>query len=149
MAAGDPSGEGDLRIRFTDANRGIMTKVFESRTEVLDVSTDPRQQLLVPISPVTLGQDDLIIMEVKADADTTFDKDLSTVRVPITVMSTATGQKTATNLIYSDFSAADTTLTGATWIEVGSYTVPAQQKVKLGQEIPDNSRIYINITTTA
>lgn len=148
MTAGDASGEGLIRIRFTDANRGVMTKVFESRTEVLDVSTDPRQQLLVAVSGVTLGQDDLIILEIKGDSATTFDKDLSSVRIPVTVLSTATGQKTATDLVYADFSTEDTTVAD-TWTEVGSYTVPAQQKIKLGKEIPDNSRIYINVTTTA
>lgn len=148
MAAGDASGEGIVRIRFTDANRGVMTKVFEARTEDLDVSTDPRQQPLVAMSGIALGQDDLIILEIKGDSATTFDKDLSRVSIPITVLSTATGQRTPTNLVYSDFSAADTTVAD-TWTEVGAYTIPAQQKVRMGKEIPDNSRIYINVTTTA
>lgn len=141
--------EGDVRIRFTDANRGIMTKVFESRTEPLDVSTDPRQQLLLPMSGVTLGQDDLIILECNVDTTSEIDYGLSTIRIPVTVMSTATGQRTATYLVHADFVAADVTLTADTWIEIGSYTVPAQQKIKLGHEIPDNSRIYITMLETS
>lgn len=150
MAAGDASGEGDVRFRMTDANRGIMTKVFESRTEPLDVSTDPRQQLIIPMSGAKVGQDDLIVFELEVDADTTFDYGLSTVRIPITVLALATGQKTATYLTHKDFRTSDMTPLAANgWAEVGSYTVPAQQEVRLGHEIPDNSRLYINITTTA
>lgn len=141
--------EGDVRIRFTDANRGIMTKVFESRTEPLDVATDPRQQLLLPMSGVTLGQDDLVILECNVDTTSSMDYGLSTVRIPVTVMSTATGQRTATYLTHGDFAAADTTLTADIWVEIGSYTVPAQQKIKLGHEIPDNSRVYISMTENA
>lgn len=146
MTAAD---EGTLRIRFTDANRGVMTKVFESRSEVLDVSTDPRQQLLVAMAGVTLGQDDLVILEYNADTTTEIDFGLSTIRIPVTILSTATGQKTATYLTHSDFVEADVTLTADTWIEVGAFVVPAQQKLKIGHEIPDNSRIYVSILETA
>lgn len=142
MAAAD---EGMMRIRFTDANRGVMTKVFESRTEPLDVATDPRQQLILPMSGGVVGQDDLVILEVNADLATSMDYGLSTVRIPVTVLATATGQKTATYLVHADFTSVDVTLPAGTWVEVGTYTIPAQQKLRLGHEIPDNSRIYLEI----
>lgn len=140
---------GMLRLRFADANRGVMTKVFESRTEPLNVSTDPRQQLILPMSGALVGQDDVVILEVNVDTTSSMDYGLSTVRIPITILATATGQKTATYLVHKNFVAADVTLTADTWIEVGSYTVPAQQKLRLGHEIPDNSRVYINMVENA
>lgn len=140
---------GNLRVRMTDANRGIMTKVFESRTEPLNVATDPRQQLIVPMSGSMVGQDDLVILEVKVDTTSSMDYGLSTVRIPITVLATATGQKTATYLVHADFTTDDVTLTAGTWVEVGAYEIPAQQKLKLGHEIPDNSRVYIDMVENA
>lgn len=140
---------GMFRLRFTDANRGVMTKVFESRTEPLGISTDPRQQLILPMSNAIVGQDDLVVLEINVDTTSSLDYGLSTVRIPITVLATATNQETATYLVHKDFVAADVTLTADTWIEVGSYTVPAQQKLRLGHEIPDNSRIYIDMVENA
>lgn len=140
------SDEGTFRVRFTDANRGVMTKVFEARSETLDISADPRQQLLMPVSGVTLGQDDLMILEFDADVATTLDAGIaSTLRIPITMMSMATGQRTATYLTLPEFTTANITLPAETWTEIGVYVVPAQQKIKIGHEIPDNSRIYFEM----
>lgn len=143
------SDEGMLRLRFTDANRGIMTKVFESRTEPLDVAVDPRQQLILPMSGAVVGQDDLVILEINADVATSMDYGLSTVRIPVTVLATATGQKTATYLVHADFNLQDVNLAEHTWVEIGAYTIPAQQKLRLGHEIPDNSRLYIELEEIA
>ncbi len=143
------SDEGDVRIVFADADEGNRRKVFEAPTEKLDVSTDPRQQIIVPFSKETLHQDDLLIVEVKVGTGSTADYGLSTVQIPITRLNKSTGQETATFLRDSDLRSADKTLTAATWVELGRYTVSAQEAIKLGQRIPDNSTVYISFTENA
>lgn len=59
------SDEGDVRIVFTDTNESNRRVVYQAPTESLDISTDPRQCLIVPFSAETLHQDDLMIVEVK------------------------------------------------------------------------------------
>lgn len=142
------SDEGDVRIRFADASRSNLRKVFEGPTEALDISTDPRQQLIVPLSKESLHEDDLLIVEVKVGTASSADYGLSTVRIPITKRNKATGQETPTYLRDSDLRSADVTL-ATTWTELGSYTVSAQEDVKLGHRIPDNSRVYISFTENA
>jgi len=141
--------EGDVRIRFADASRSNMRKIFEAQTEALDISTDPRQQIIVPFSGETIHEDDLLIVEVNVGTTSSADYGLSTVRIPITKRNKATGQETPTYLRDSDLRSADVTLTGSTWIELGKYTISAQESVKLGHRIPDNSRIYLSMTENA
>ena len=142
------SDEGDVRIRFADASRSNLRKIFEAPTEALDVSTDPRQQLIVPLSKETLHEDDLMIVEVKVGTASSADYGLSTVRIPITKRNKSTGQETPTYLRDSDLRSADVTL-ATSWTELGVYTVGAQEDVKLGHRIPDNSRPYISFTENA
>jgi hypothetical protein len=141
--------EGDVRIRFADASRSNLRKIFEAPTEALDIATDPRQQLIVPFTNESIHEDDLVIVEVKVGTASTADYGLSTVRIPITKRNKSTGQETPTYLRDSDLRSADVTLTANTWVELGSYTVSAQEDLKLGHRIPDNSRVYISFTENA
>lgn len=141
--------DGDVRIRFADASRSNMRKIEEWQTEVLDVSTDPRQQPIVPFSKANIHEDDLLIVEVNVGTTSSADYGLSTVRIPITKKNKATGQETPTYLRDSDLRSADVTLTADTWIELGVYTVSAQESIKLGHRIPDNSRVYMSFTENA
>lgn len=139
------SDEGDLRIRFADASRSNMRKIFEAPTEVLDISSDPRQQQIVGLSKENIHEDDLLIVEVNVGTTSSADYGSSKVRIPITKRNKSTGQETPTFLRDSDLRSADVTLTADTWIELGVYTVSAQESVKLGHRIPDNSRMYIEL----
>ena len=141
--------EGDVRIRFADASRSNMRKIFEAPTEALDISTDPRQQLIMPFSKENLHEDDILIVEVKVGTTSSADYGSSIVRIPVTKHNKATGQETPTYLRDSDLRAADVTLTADTWIELGTYTISAQESLKLGHRIPDNSRIYLTMTENA
>lgn len=143
------SDEGDVRIIFTDASESRREKVFEAQTEILDANTTLRDQLIVPFSAETIHEDDIVKVEVKVGVASTADYGLSTVRIPITKRNRATGQETPTFLRDSDLRAADVTLTAATWVVLGSYTISAQEDLKLGHRIPDNSRVYISFTENA
>lgn len=142
------SDEGDVRIRFSDASRSNMRKVYEAPTELLDSSALLTEQLIVPFSQENLHEDDLVIVEVKVGTASSADYGLSTVRIPITKYSKSTEQETPTFLRDSDIRAADVTL-ATTWTELGTYTISAQESLKLGHRIPDNSRIYISFTENA
>jgi hypothetical protein len=142
------SDEGDVRIIFSDASNSNRRKVFEGPTERLDISTDPRQQIIVPLSADVLHQDDTLIVEVKVGTASSADYGLSTVQIPITKLNKGTKQETPTFLRDSDLRAADVTL-ATTWTVLGTYTVSAQEALKLGHRIPDNSRAYISFTENA
>ncbi len=143
------SDEGDVRIVFSDAQESRKVKMFEAATEILDANTTLQDQLIVPFSGETIHEDDLMKVEVKVGTASSADYGLSTVRIPITRRNKSTGIETATYLRDSDFRAADVTLTANTWVVLGTYTVSAQEDVKLGHRIPDNSRIYISFTENA
>ena len=143
------SDEGDVRIIFSDASQLNRRVVFQAPTERLDGSALQSEQIIVPLSGETVHQDDLIIVEVKVGTASTADYGLSTVQIPITKLNKSTKQETPTYLRDSDIRAADVTLTASTWVVLGTYTVSAQEAVKLGQRIPDNSRAYISFTENA
>jgi len=143
------SDEGDVRIIFSDASQLNRRVVFQAPTERLDGSALQSEQIIVPLSGETVHQDDLIIVEVKVGTASTADYGLSTVQIPITKLNKSTKQETPTYLRDSDLRAADVTLTASTWVVLGTYTVSAQEAVKLGQRIPDNSRAYISFTENA
>lgn len=142
------SDEGDVRIRFSDASRSNMRKIYEAPTELLDSSALLTEQLIVPFSQETIHEDDLLIVEVKVGVASSADYGLSTIRIPITKLSKSTGQETPTFLRDSDIRAADVTL-ATSWTELGTYTISAQESLKLGHRIPDNSRAYISFTENA
>lgn len=139
------SDEGDLRIIFSDASQSNRRQVFIAPSERLDIATDPQQQIIVPFGGETIHQDDLLIVEYKTGTASTADYGVSKVQIPITKLNKSTGQETPLFLRDSDIRSADVTLTASTWVTLGTYTVSAQEAVKLGQRIPDNSRIYIQL----
>lgn len=137
------SDNGDIRIRFSDANRSNMRKIWEGPTELLDSSLLLTEQLIVPFSTETIHEDDLLIVEYKATVATSADYGNTTIRIPITKLSKSTGQETPTFLRDGDIRSADVNPVAVTWTEIGFYTVSAQESLKLGHRIPDNSRMYM------
>ena len=143
------SDEGDVRIIFADASQSNRRKIQEYPTERLDQSALMSEQIIVPVSAETIHQDDVLIVEVKVGTASTADYGLSSIQIPITKLNKSTKQETPTYLRDSDLRSADVTLTANTWVVLGTYTVSAQEAVKLGQRIPDNSRIYMSFTENA
>lgn len=147
------SGEGKIRIIYADLNEGTRDKVFESRTEPLDVSTDPRQMRQVgkvekPNWPNGIDEDDQLILEMKGDSATTVDN-TSVIRIPIRRKNKRTGQVEDDELTGSDFglTASDVAI-GTGWTKVGAYSVAAQEQVKVGKQNYDNSQIYMQMAYT-
>lgn len=158
MAAGDDTAEGRVRLVFSDASQTEKRVIAEFATQTLDISTDPRQQLIVPMSAGFISEDDLLIMEFYPTAaagdvatDPTESATHSLVRVPVTVKNVRTGNKYEKVLTSNDFNTAATNYTCAinTWTAIGTVTVSAQEQMKVGFAIADNSRISIDLLTAA
>lgn len=158
MAAGDDSAEGRLRLVFSDASQTEKKVIAEYATYTLDVSADPRQQIIVPMSQGIISEDDLLIMEYfptsaagDVATDPTESATHSIVRVPVTVKNVRTGNKYEKVLTSVDFNAVATNYTCAqnTWTVIGTVTVSAQEQLKLGFAIADNSRVMIDLLTAA
>jgi len=141
--------EGDFRITKTDASETVRQVLFEGPSEQLDVSTDPRQQIIVPMSLATLREDDKLLIEYKTGTATTVDYGNSTVRIPIRRRNVRTGNVADSYLRHSNFASADVSVGANSWVKIGSYTVPAQEEIRIGQAIAENSRIYVNLVETA
>jgi hypothetical protein len=141
--------EGDFRIVKTDASETVRQVLFEAASELLDISEDPRQQIIVPMSMATLREDDKLLIEYKTATATTVDYGLSTVRVPIRRRNVRTGNVADSYLRHSNFASADTTVAANTWVKIGSYTIPAQEELRIGQAIAENSRIYVALVENA
>lgn len=147
------AGEGKIRIIYADKAESIKEKVWEGRTEPLDVSTDPQQQVQTgkieaKNFPDGLHQDDQIIVEMKGDSATTVDN-TSTIRIPIRRRNLRTGQVFDDELTGADLglSATDVSI-ATTWTKVGAYSVSAQEAIKLGKQDQRNSQMYMSMAYT-
>ena len=136
--------EGSFRVVFKDASGTRRDVVFgEVRTEVLDISTDPRQQLLVPVGQQMLDEDDKMDIELKGDTAGTMDA-ASTIRIPVRIRNKKTGVTRETYLTATSFGLDTTDVSyGTDWTRVATYTVGAQEQLKLGHSTAPNSRIYV------
>jgi hypothetical protein len=43
------------------------------------------------------------------------------------------------------FAAGVTSIAAGGWVTIGSYTVPAQEEIRIGQSIAENSRLYFDL----
>lgn len=139
--------EGEIRIVFSDASETNKRVIMQASTEQLDVSTDPRQQLILAKSKDYLQEDDKMIMEMSAMAATSVDytatETFTKIRVPVTIRNKRTGTVFEKILRHPDFASADVTISTANqWTIIGTYTCGAQEEVKLGWNIAENSRLY-------
>lgn len=143
------SDEGDFRLRFSDAAGSSLDKVLEIPSEVADNSLLRSEQYRVDMSEVVFKQDDKIEIYYRAAITaTTADYGLSTLKIPITRKNLRSGKKTPTYLRDGDFRSADVTLPVA-WTLLGTYTVGAQEELKIGHENPYNSTIYMALVENA
>ena len=142
--------EGNLQITWSDASESRRDVMFGPvRTEVLDVSTDIRQQLYVPfINNRFLTEDSKFTIEIKGDTAGTLDNG-STIRIPVTIVNVNTKVARETYLTGGDFGLTATNVDyGTSYTVVASYTVNAQEAIFLGHKTAVNSRIYIALVVT-
>jgi hypothetical protein len=142
--------EGKLRILFSDASRTNKRVVGEWASEQLDISTDPRQQIIIPKSAEVLEEDDLLLIEYNGLAASSVDYDAAEAntkfRIPVTIRNKRTGNVYERILRHPDLASADVAISAAsTWYELGAYTVSAQEQLRLGHKIAENSRLYITL----
>ncbi len=147
------SDEGEIRITFTDASEANKRFVMEASTErlrcraaVSSVQADARKYLVLPKSAAALEEDDKILVEFKPVTATEVDLGLSVVEIPITIRNKRTGTIHERTLRHADLATGDVTDIAANkWTIIGTYTISAQEQVKLGWNIAQNSRILIHL----
>jgi len=141
--------EGRIRILFGDASGTRKDVIFEAPTELLKLGgTDPRLAIIVPMSQGHISEDDKLIIEGNFLASTSVDYSATEtntkMRVPVTIKNKKTGVKNPRMLRHPDFASGNVTISsGSTWYTLGEYTVSAQEELKVGYEIAENSRIYM------
>ena len=142
------SGEGAVRIVFQDASGTRRDVVYgETRTEPLrgaaagSLSADPRLLPQVPAGQAALEEDDKLVVEMKGDAATAVNY-TSTVRIPVRIQNKKTKVVRETYLTGGDLGlvAGDVTV-NTTFTTIGSYTINAQESLKLGHATQVNSQI--------
>ena len=148
--------EGRIRILFADASGTRKDVIFEAATELLKLgASDPRLAIIMPMSQGHISEDDKLLIEGNFLAATSIDyvateTGTTKMRIPVTIKNKKTGVKNPRMLRHPDFASADVTITtAATWYTLGEYTVSAQEELKLGYEIAENSRIYIVLEEAA
>lgn len=151
------SDEGEVRITFTDASEGNKQFIMEGSTERLRcrvaagaVEADARKYLIMPKSKAALEEDDKILIEFKPTVETEVDYGLSVIELPVTIRNKRTGAVYERTLRHGDFATGDVTAIPADkWTVLGTYVISAQEQVKLGWNIAENSRIYMKLEETA
>lgn len=149
------TGEGAVRIVFQDASGTRRDVVYgETRTEALRAAavtvtaTDPRVMQQVPAGQQVLEEDDKLVVEMKGDAATIVDE-TATIRIPVRIQNKKTGVVRETFLTGADLGLAAANVTiNTTFTTVGSYTVNAQERLKLGHATQVNSQILMNLNYT-
>lgn len=151
------SDEGEVRITYTDASEANKSFVMEASTERLrcrtaagTVEADARKYLVLAKSKALLEEDDKILLEFKPTVATEVDYGETTIELPVTIRNKRTGTIHERTLRHSDFATADVTNIAANkWTIIGTYTVSAQEQVKIGWNIAQNSRVLMQLEETA
>lgn len=138
---------GDIRIVKTDASETVRQVLYETGSEIAVLGgSDPRLAPIVPMSQATLREDDKLLIEYKTGTATQVTGATSSARIPIRRRNVRTGNVAESFLRSSDvFAAGATTIAANAWVTIGSYTVPAQEEIRLGQSIAENSRLYFDL----
>lgn len=148
--------EGKVQFKYTDAGMSRQDIVYGPVSTVkTDISTDPRQQLVVPYqSGPPLKEDDMLIMALEGKTAGDFDEG-SEMYIPATIRSVTTGIVRETFLELSDFTnmagaaVAANIDYGVSMTDVLKYTVKAQEEMRLGHKFAENSRIFVELVLTS
>ena len=159
MAAGDLNvfaGLWDLELVYADASETRQDVVYRgSKGALLGDSSvsgavlsqaDPRKLPILAKTAGHLSEDDKLIVKIKDNTAETFDNadndaEMS-IRIPITIRNVKTEVLTETELMAKDFSGSDVLMIAGEWTKVLTYTVSAQEEVKIGHAVAENSRIF-------
>jgi hypothetical protein len=138
---------GDIRIIKSDASETVRQVLFETSSEIAVLgATDPRLAPIVPMSLAGMREDDKLIIEYKTGTASQATGATSTLRIPIRRRNVRTGNVAESFLRSSDLLAAGATVIAASkWVAIGTYTVPAQEEIRIGQTIAENSRLYVSL----
>lgn len=148
--------EGKMQLKYTDAGMSRQDIVYGPVTTIkLDISTDPRQQLVVPYqSGAPLKEDDMLLIALSGLTAGDFDSG-SSWYIPVTIRSVTTGIVRETFLEISDFTDMDGTVFGAgniayavSMTDVAKYVIKAQEEMRLGHKFAENSRVYMTLVVT-
>ncbi len=149
------TGEGAVRVVFQDASGTRRDVVYgETRTEALraaaagTTATDPRVMQQVPAGQAVLEEDDKLVIEMKGDAATIVDE-TAVIRIPVRIQNKKTNVVRETFITGADLGLSATNVTiNTTFTTVGSYTINAQERLKLGHATQVNSQILMNLMYT-
>lgn len=149
------TGEGAVRIVFQDASGTRRDVVYgETRTEALraaaqsTTATDPRVMQQVPAGAAVLEEDDKLVVEMKGDAATVVDN-TAVIRIPVRIQNKKTNVVRETFLTGADLGLSATNVDVlTTFTTVGSYTINAQERLKLGHATQVNSQILMCLMYT-
>ena len=138
---------GDIRIVKTDASETVRQVLYETGSEIAVLgATDPRLAPIVPMSIATLREDDKLLIEYRTGTASQVTGATSAARIPIRRRNVRTGNVAESFLRSSDvFAAGAVTIAADSWITIGSYTIPAQEEIRIGQTIAENSRLYFDL----
>ncbi|MDY6966788.1 MAG: hypothetical protein SVM80_12630, partial [Halobacteriota archaeon] len=87
-----------------------------------------------------VAEDDKILLYARPTSTTNFDTN-SEMEIPVTIRNIKTNTVRATTLQRADFFSSDQAMTVNVWNRIGEYSVGAQEQVKVGQQIAENSRL--------
>ena len=160
MTAGDASAEGMIRLVASDASETAKVQIERYATQILDPTDgDPRVLPTVLLSPKILNYADKLILEympLEAEGDVATDPTESDthslVRVPVSIKNITTGNVFSTFLTSYHFNPSATNYTGlavGTWAKIGEYSISAQEQLRVGHKLADNSKIRIELKTSA
>jgi len=138
---------GDIRIVKTDASETVRQVLYETGSEIAVLgAADPRLSPIVPMSLAGLREDDKLLIEYKTGTASQVTGATSAARIPIRRRNVRTGNVAESFLRSSDvFAAGAVVIAASSWVTIGSYTVPAQEEIRIGQTIAENSRLYFNL----
>lgn len=139
----------DIRLIYGDAGETRMDSVFEANGVRLNPggttpTTDPRLLPIVPKTKGSLAEDDKLFLYAKSVSSVNFDTN-SDVEVPVAVRNVKTKVVSEKVLRTADFYASDVTMVAGVWTKIGYYTIGAQEELKIGHAIAENSRIRMVI----
>ena len=138
---------GDIRIVKTDASETVRVVLFETASEIAVLgATDPRLAPIVPMSQAGLREDDKLLIEYRTGTATSVTGATSSCRIPIRKRNVRTGNVAESFLRSADvFAAAQVAVPANSWYKIGSYTVKAQEEIKIGQSIAENSKLFVDL----
>ena len=138
---------GDIRIVKTDASETVRVVLYETASEIAVLGgSDPRLAPIVPMSQAALREDDKLLVEYKTGTATQVTGASSSARIPIRKRNVRTGNVAESFLRATDvFAAGAVTIPANSWFKIGSYTVKAQEEIKIGQSIAENSKLFFDL----